>query len=68
MPLAAAAVRRFLQDEQAQDINEYAMVVAAVCLVLIAAVGTFSQEVASCFRSITEKITGVGTPNPPPTG
>jgi Flp pilus assembly pilin Flp len=58
-------MRSFLQDEQGQDIVEYALVVAAVCLTLIATVSQLARAVSGVYSSIVETITGVGTPDFP---
>ena len=48
----------FLQDEQGQDLVEYALIVAAVGLALIAVVGQLGAAISSVYQSI---IGGLGT-------
>ena len=49
----------FLSDETGQDLVEYALIVAAVALALIATVGEFSGAVRSLYGSMTGRLTGV---------
>lgn len=51
---------RFLNDEQGQDLVEYALIVAAVGLALITTVNTLSQGVASLYSSITADLSSIG--------
>jgi pilus assembly protein Flp/PilA len=52
-------MKRFLRDESGQDLVEYALIVAAVALALIASVTTLTSGIASLYQSITGKLTGV---------
>ncbi|MBM3735262.1 MAG: Flp family type IVb pilin [Acidobacteria bacterium] len=51
---------RLWQDEQGQDLVEYALIVAAVGLALITTVNQLSQAVVSLYSSITEGLTSIG--------
>lgn len=51
---------RLWQDEQGQDLVEYALIVAAVGLALITTVSQLSQAVVSLYSSITEGLTSIG--------
>jgi Flp pilus assembly pilin Flp len=51
---------RFLQDEQGQDLVEYALIVAAVGLALITTVNQLSQGVVSLYQSITGDLSSIG--------
>jgi pilus assembly protein Flp/PilA len=51
---------RFLQDEQGQDLVEYALIVAALGLALIATVNQFSTAVVSLYSSLTQGLTSIG--------
>jgi Flp pilus assembly pilin Flp len=53
-------VVRFLQDEQGQDLVEYALIVAAVGLALITTVNQLSQGVVSLYQSITGDLSSIG--------
>ena len=50
----------FLRDEQGQDLVEYALIVAAVGLALIATVNQLSTAVVSLYSSITQGLTSIG--------
>ena len=51
----------FLRDEQGQDLVEYALIVAAVGLALIATVNQFSTAIVSLYSSLTQGLTSIGT-------
>jgi len=53
-------VMDFLRDEQGQDLVEYALIVAAVGLALIATVNQLSTAVVSLYSSITQGLTSIG--------
>jgi pilus assembly protein Flp/PilA len=52
--------RRFLKDEQGQDLVEYALIVAAVALALITVVNNLAAGIASLYTSITTDLTSIG--------
>jgi len=52
-------MKRFLEDESGQDLVEYALIVAAVALALIVAVGSLTGAMANLYQSITGKLTGI---------
>lgn len=52
---------RFLRDEQGQDLVEYALLVAALGLALIATVNQFSTAIISVYSSLTQGLTSIGT-------
>ena len=52
--------RRFLRDEQGQDLVEYALIVAAVGLALIVTVNQLSQAIVSLYSSITGGVASIG--------
>jgi pilus assembly protein Flp/PilA len=52
---------RFWADEQGQDLVEYALLVAAVGLALIATVNNLSQGIASLYSSIATGLASIGT-------
>jgi pilus assembly protein Flp/PilA len=51
---------RFLADEQGQDLVEYALLVAAVGLALIATVNQLSVAITSLYSSITTGLASIG--------
>ena len=53
-------MKRFLKDEQGQDLVEYALIVAAVALALITVVNNLAAGIASLYTSITTDLTSIG--------
>ncbi|MBI2687104.1 MAG: Flp family type IVb pilin [Acidobacteria bacterium] len=51
---------RVWNDEQGQDLVEYALIVAAVGLALITTVNQLSTAVVSLYSSITQGLTSIG--------
>ena len=51
---------RFIRDEQGQDLVEYALLVAAVGLALIATVNQLSTNIESLYSSITQGLGSIG--------
>ncbi len=56
----ASFTARFVQDEQGQDLVEYALIVAAVGLALITTVNQLSQGIISLYSSITGDLSSIG--------
>jgi len=52
---------QFILDEQGQDLVEYALIVAAVGLALIATVNNLSTALISLYSSITQGLASIGT-------
>ena len=52
--------KQFVRDEQGQDLVEYALIVAAVGLALIATVNQFSTAIVSLYSSLTQGLTSIG--------
>jgi Flp pilus assembly pilin Flp len=48
------------QEEQGQDLVEYALIVAAVGLALITTVNQLSTAIVSLYSSITQGLTSIG--------
>jgi Flp pilus assembly pilin Flp len=46
-------------DESGQDLVEYALIVAAVALALIVAVGSLTGAMGNLYQSITGRLTGI---------
>ena len=53
-------VRQFAGDEQGQDLVEYALIVAAIGLALIATVSNLSSAIISLYSSITQGLGSIG--------
>ena len=51
---------RLLRDEQGQDLVEYALLVAAVGLALIATVNQLSTNIVSLYSSISQGLGSIG--------
>lgn len=51
-------MKRFLEDENGQDLVEYALIVAAVGLALIVSVTALSGGINSLYQSIAGRLTG----------
>jgi len=50
----------FIRDEQGQDLVEYALIVAAIGLALIATVNQVSTAIVSLYQSIAQGLTTIG--------
>ena len=48
--------REFLQDEQGAAAVEYALLVALIAAVMIAALGTLGQNISRVFETVAAKI------------
>jgi Flp pilus assembly pilin Flp len=51
---------RFLRDEEGQDLIEYALIVAAIGLTLIATVTQLSVAISSVYQSIIGGLATIG--------
>jgi Flp pilus assembly pilin Flp len=51
---------RFLREEQGQDLVEYALIVAAIGLALVAVVGQLSTAISSVYQSIIAGLATIG--------
>lgn len=52
-------MKRFWNDEQGQDLVEYAMIVGAVALALLVTVTSLSGAIGHVYQSITGRLTGI---------
>lgn len=59
-PAIKSWVIRFLRDEQGQDLVEYALIVAAIGLALVATVNQLSVAIVSLYSSITQGLASIG--------
>jgi pilus assembly protein Flp/PilA len=55
------AFRRFVFDEQGQDVVEYGLLIATIAIVVLIGVGLFGQNINAWFTSLAGRITTVGT-------
>ena len=51
---------RLIREEQGQDLVEYALIVAAVGLALVATVNQLSVAIVSLYSSITQGLASIG--------
>ncbi|HML16943.1 MAG TPA: Flp family type IVb pilin [Bryobacteraceae bacterium] len=54
-------LRGFYREEQGQDLVEYALIVAAIGLALVATVNQLSVAIVSLYSSITQGLASIGT-------
>jgi len=54
---AIASIRRFVRDEEGQDLIEYALLVALISLVAVGAIGAAGTAVNDIFGNISGKLT-----------
>jgi pilus assembly protein Flp/PilA len=59
-PAIQLRVIRFFRDEQGQDLVEYALIVAAIGLALVATVNQLSVAIVSLYSSITQGLASIG--------
>lgn len=52
-------VKQFLQDETGQDLVEYALIVAAIGLALMATLGLMGHAVENVYQRMIGQLTGV---------
>jgi Flp pilus assembly pilin Flp len=52
---------RLLRDDEGQDLVEYALIVAAIGLALVAVVGQLSAAISSVYQSITAGLATIGS-------
>jgi Flp pilus assembly pilin Flp len=55
------AVRRFLVDEEGQDVVEYGLLIATIAIVVLVGVGIFGNSINTWFKGLASHITTVGT-------
>jgi len=53
-------ILQFIRDEQGQDLVEYALLVAAIGLALVAVVNQLSTSIVSLYSSITQGLGSIG--------
>lgn len=53
-------IQQLVRDEQGQDLVEYALLVAAIGLALVAVVNQLSTQIVSLYSSITQGLGSIG--------
>jgi pilus assembly protein Flp/PilA len=53
----AQSLKRFVRDEEGQDLIEYALLVALISLVCVVALGAAGTQVNTIFESIRDQLT-----------
>jgi len=53
-------ILQFIRDEHGQDLVEYALLVAAIGLALVAVVNQLSTSIVSLYSSITQGLGSIG--------
>jgi pilus assembly protein Flp/PilA len=54
-------ISRFIQDERAQDVVEYGLLIATIAIIVLIGVGIFGGNINAWFQSLAARITTVGT-------
>ena len=55
------SVRRFVREEDGQDVVEYGLLIATIAIVVLIGVGFFGSNINAWFRSLAGRITTTGT-------
>jgi pilus assembly protein Flp/PilA len=55
------SVRRFLSEEDGQDVVEYGLLIATIAIVVLIGVGIFGNNINAWFQSLAGRITTTGT-------
>jgi pilus assembly protein Flp/PilA len=54
-------IRRFLNEEDGQDVVEYGLLIATIAIVVLIGVGIFGNNINAWFRNLAGRITTTGT-------
>lgn len=54
-------IRRFLNEEDGQDVVEYGLLIATIAIVVLIGVGIFGSNINSWFQHLAGRITTTGT-------
>jgi pilus assembly protein Flp/PilA len=54
-------VTQFIREEDGQDVVEYGLLIATIAIVVLIGVGFFGNSINSWFKSLSARITTVGT-------
>ena len=55
------SVVRLVREEEGQDVVEYGLLIATIAIVVLVGVGIFGNNINAWFKSLSGKITTVGT-------
>jgi len=55
------SVRRFVREEDGQDVVEYGLLIATIAIVVLIGVGFFGSNINAWFRNLAGRITTTGT-------
>ena len=55
------SVRRFVREEDGQDVVEYGLLIATIAIVVLIGVGFFGSNINAWFQNLAGRITTTGT-------
>lgn len=55
------SVRRFVREEDGQDVVEYGLLIATIAIVVLIGVGFFGSNISAWFKNLAGRITTTGT-------
>ena len=55
------SVRRFIREDDGQDVVEYGLLIATIAIVVLIGVGVFGSQINTWFQHLSARITTVGT-------
>jgi len=55
------SIRKFIRDEDGQDVVEYGLLIATIAIVVLIGVGFFGSNISAWFQTLAGRITTTGT-------
>ena len=55
------SIRKFIRDEDGQDVVEYGLLIATIAIVVLIGVGIFGSNINTWFQHLAGRITTTGT-------
>jgi Flp pilus assembly pilin Flp len=55
------SIRKFIRDEDGQDVVEYGLLIATIAIVVLIGVGFFGSNISIWFQTLAGRITTTGT-------
>jgi pilus assembly protein Flp/PilA len=55
------SIRKFIRDEDGQDVVEYGLLIATIAIVVLIGVGFFGSNISAWFETLAARITTTGT-------
>jgi pilus assembly protein Flp/PilA len=55
------SIRKFIRDEDGQDVVEYGLLIATIAIVVLIGVGFFGSSISAWFQTLAARITTAGT-------